>query len=116
MASLKAWLAVAACGAAAFTGSAAAQTARSGGSASTQLMQQMQQLASERTKLQADNDKLKAQLADLTKERDGLKAGQQALDRKAKDSSAALAHSAAERETTDKELTQTKAKMQELIA
>src|SRR6516165_10456203 len=115
MASLKAWLAVAACGAAAFTGSAAAQTARSGGSASAQLMQQMQQLAGERTTLQAENDKLKAQLADLTKERDGLRAGQQTLDRKAKEASTALSHSTTQRQALDQELTQTKAKMQELI-
>jgi chromosome segregation ATPase len=95
---------------------ALAQTARSGGNASAQLMQQMQQLASERTTLQAENDKLKKQLADLTKDRDALKAGQQTVDRRAKESAAALQHSNAQRETVDQELTQTKAKMQELIA
>jgi chromosome segregation ATPase len=79
-------------------------------------MQQMQQLASERTTLQAENDKLKKQLADLTKDRDTLKAGQQALDRRARDAAVALEHSRAQHETTDQELTQTKAKMQELIA
>jgi chromosome segregation ATPase len=94
---------------------ACAQTARSGGNASAQLMQQMQQLASERTTLQAENDKLKKQLADITKDRDALKAGQQAVDRRAKDSAAALQHSNAQREAVDNELTQTKAKMQEII-
>jgi len=99
------------------TGSAAlAQTARSGGSASAQLMQQMQQLASERTTLQAENEKLKKQLADLTKDRDALKAGQQSLDRRAKEASTALAHSASHEQATEQELTQTKAKIQELIA
>ncbi len=38
-----------------------------------QLMQQMQQLASERTALQAENAKMKKELADLAKERDTLK-------------------------------------------
>jgi chromosome segregation ATPase len=94
---------------------ACAQTARSGGNASAQLMQQMQQLASERTTLQAENDKLKKQLADITKDRDALKAGQQAVDRRAKDSATALQHSNAQREAVDNELTQTKAKMQEII-
>ncbi|HVN44290.1 MAG TPA: hypothetical protein VMT66_03485 [Steroidobacteraceae bacterium] len=79
-------------------------------------MQQMQQLASERTALQAENDKLKKQLADVTKDRDALKAGQQALDKRAKDTTAVLEHSRAQREAADQEVTQTKAKMQELIA
>jgi regulator of replication initiation timing len=93
-----------------------AQTARSGGNASAQLLQQMQELASERTTLQAENDKLKKQLADITKDRDALKAGQQAVDRRAKDSAAALQHSKVQSESEAQELTQTKAKMQELIA
>jgi chromosome segregation ATPase len=97
-------------------GTVCAQTARTGGSASAQLMQQMQQLASERTTLQAENDKLKKQLADLTKDRDALKSGQQTVERRAKDASAALEHSNAQRAAVDQELTQTKAKMQELIA
>ena len=95
---------------------AMAQTARSGGSASAQLMQQMQQLASERTTLQAENEKLKSQLAAATKDRDALKAGQQTIERRARDSSAALAHSNAQRDATEQELTQLKGKMQELIA
>lgn len=95
---------------------ARAQTARSGGSASAQLMQQMQQLASERTTLQAENDKLKSQLAALTKDRDALKAGQQTIERRAKDSSAALAHSNAQRDASEQELRQLQGKMQELVA
>ncbi|HKD53171.1 MAG TPA: hypothetical protein VKB72_03055 [Steroidobacteraceae bacterium] len=95
---------------------AVAQTARSGGNANAQLVQQMQQLASERTALQAENDKLKKQLADLTKDRDALKSGQQALDKRAKDTSLALEHSKTQREASEQEVTQTKAKMQELVA
>ncbi len=52
---------------------ALAQTTRSGGGANAQLMQQMQQLASERTSLQAENAKLKKELDDLRKDRDALK-------------------------------------------
>lgn len=108
------WLVVTAC-AVALTGTAQAQTARSGGSASAQVMQQLQQLASERTTLQAENEKLKSELAEVKKDRDALKAGQQALDRRARDASAALAHTNSQREAADQELTQSKAKMQELI-
>ena len=107
---------LAACGAVAVTMTADAQTPRSGGSASSQLLEQMQQLASERSALQGENDKLKKQLADLTKDRDALKAGQQTVQRHAQEASAALAHSTSQREATEQELTQLKGKMQELIA
>jgi chromosome segregation ATPase len=111
------WLAAAACVGIAVAGDPAlAQVARSGGNANAQALQQLQQLASERTALQAENDKLKAELAEVTKERDTLKTGQQTNDRRAKETSAALAHSNTQREAVDQELTQTKAKMQELIA
>lgn len=110
------WLAAMACVVAVASGDVAqAQTARSGGNASAQLVQQMQQLASERTALQAENEKLKSELAEVKKDRDALKAGQQAVATRARDVAAALAHSNTQRETTDQELTQTKAKMQELI-
>lgn len=95
---------------------AAAQTPRGGGGASTQLLEQMQQLASERTALQAENEKLKGQLADLKKDRDALKAGQQAVERRAQGAAAALAQSTSQREVSERELTQYKAKMEELIA
>src|SRR6516165_5040746 len=108
MARLTAWIGgVAGIIAAAAVGVAVAQTARSGGNASAQLMQQMQELASERTTLQGENDKLKKQLADVTKDRDALKAGQQAVERRAKDATAALASSNSQRATTEQELTQT---------
>src|ERR1700730_2180836 len=73
--------------------SAQAQTARSGGGASAQLLQQMQQLASERTGLQAENAKLKQDLEDMRKERDALKAAQQAVDRRAQISASSLKES-----------------------
>ena len=104
-----------ACLTAALYGGATAQTTRSGGNANAQLLQQMQQVASERTALQAENEKLKGELADVKKDRDALKAGQQNILRRAQDASAALAQSGAQREASDHELAQTKAKMQELI-
>src|SRR5882762_767084 len=78
---------------------AQAQSARSGGGASAQLLQQMQQLAYERTSLQSENAKLKKDLEDLRKERDTLKNGQQALDKRAKSSEAALKQQVAQRQS-----------------
>ena len=95
---------------------AAAQSPRGGAGASAQLLEQMQQLASERTALQADNEKLKGQLADLKKDRDALKAGQQVIERRAQGAAAALAQSTSQREVSERELTQYRAKMEELIA
>jgi chromosome segregation ATPase len=93
-----------------------AQTARSGGGANVQLLQQLQQLASDRTAMEAENARLKKELEAVKKERDTLKDGQQIVERRAKDASAALAQSSAQRQTTEQELTQLKAKTQELIA
>lgn len=93
-----------------------AQTARSGGNANAQLTQQLQQLASERTSLQAENARMKKELADLTKERDALKSGRSALEQRAKASEAAIARNAHGQETAENEITQLKERMQELIA
>jgi chromosome segregation ATPase len=93
-----------------------AQTARSGGAPNVQLLQQLQQLATERTAMQAENARLKKELEDLKKERDALKDGQQIVERRAKDAATALAHSSAQRQTTEQELAQLKVKTQELIA
>jgi seryl-tRNA synthetase len=110
------WIAAAACVTCACASDiAVAQTARSGGSANAQLLQQMQQLASERATLQAENDKLKSQLAAATKDHDALKADQQTIERRAKDASAALARSNAQHDATEQDLTRLNGKMQELI-
>lgn len=113
------WLTVAAAGLAvvgSFSGEVDAQTARSGGGASAQLMQQMQQLASERTSLQAQNAEMKKELDALRKERDSLKKSQQAVDVRYKSAEAALARGAAQHDSVEQELKQTKDRMQELIA
>lgn len=102
---------------AAVAGPAQAQTARSGGgnNASAQLLQQIQQLGSERTSLQADNAKLKKELEDLRKERDALKNGQAALVRRVQESQSAVKASAARGESSTQELAQTKDKMKQLV-
>jgi TolA-binding protein len=71
---------------------ASAQEARSGGSgnANAALLQQMQQLASERTDLQAQLAKLQKDLEDMRHERDTLKTGQVAADRRAQQSASAV--------------------------
>jgi chromosome segregation ATPase len=92
------------------------QTARSGGGASAQLMQQMQQLASERTSLQAENAKLKKDLEALRKDRDGLKNGQQAVEQRAKNAEVSLRQSVSQGQSAGQELAQNKEKMQELVA
>jgi chromosome segregation ATPase len=95
-----------------------AQSARSGGGTNAQLMQQMQQLASERTSLQAENAKLKKDLEDLRKDRDTLENGQTALDKKAKASEAALRQMEArqQQKQTNPELAQTKEKLAQVVA
>lgn len=99
----------------ALSGSAFAQSARSGGSGSAQLIQQMQQLASERTALQAENARMKKELAELTKERDTLKAGRTALDQRARVSEAAVARNAQDKAAAEGEVEKLKDRMQELI-
>jgi chromosome segregation ATPase len=93
-----------------------AQAARTGGGPNVQLLQQLQQLASERTSMQADQARLEKELSDTKKERDTLKAAQQALQRRAQDATAVLDRANSQRQNSEQELTQTKAKLQELVA
>src|SRR4029077_20562844 len=97
-----------------------AQTARSGGNANAQLMQQMQQLASERTSLQADNAKLKKELEELRKERDSLKSSHEGLERRGKGSEVApkqLQQGAdSRRESLEQDLARSNDNLKQLIA
>jgi chromosome segregation ATPase len=95
---------------------AGAQSARKDSGGNAQLMQQMQQMAAERTQLQAENARLKKELDETRKERDALKAGKDADARRAKNSEYALAQSTREREQTAQELEQLKGRTQELVA
>jgi predicted RNase H-like nuclease (RuvC/YqgF family) len=97
---------------------AAAQTARAGGGQNAQLMQQLQQLASERTTMQAEQAKLKKELEDVKKERDALKAAQTgaaANQRARAESEAAVARANRDKESVEGELTRTKARTEEIV-
>jgi chaperonin cofactor prefoldin len=101
-----------------WTEPALSQVQRSGGGgANAQLVQQYQQLASERVQLQADNAKLKKDVDDLKKQLTA--AQQQAAASKAgaeRGQAAALASARAASESSQKSLDESKAKMQELVA
>jgi septal ring factor EnvC (AmiA/AmiB activator) len=93
-----------------------AQAQRSGGGETQKIIQQYQQLASERTQLQAQLADLKKKLdeansalAAVKKERDGLKAHPGV-------SPTLLAEANAGKESAEKNLEQSKARMNELIA
>jgi chromosome segregation ATPase len=97
-------------------GSALAQVQRSSSGASAQLMQQYQQVASERTTLQGENAKLKKDLEDAKKERASLTQQIAALRANANGKQGALAAAQAANASTAQTLEQTKAKLQELVA
>ena len=93
-----------------------AQTPRGGGAASAQMLQELQQLAAERTQWQADSAKMKQELDGLRKERDELKRNRESMEQRSRAAAAALVQSTRERSATERELAESKAKMQELIA
>lgn len=92
-----------------------AQAARSGGNANAQVMLQMQQLAAERTALQTENARLKAELETLRKEGDKVKAGQTGASRRVQELTAAAERTAAARDASEKEAQQLKERTQELV-
>ena len=97
---------------------ALAQTARSGGGGAqnAQLVLQLQQLASERTAMQAEQARMKKELEEIRKERDSLKAGQAAANQRARaESAVVVARSTHDREAAEKELAQVKQRTQDLI-
>jgi chromosome segregation ATPase len=100
-------------------GNAEAQEARSGGGANAQLVQQLQQLGSERTELQAQNAKLQKDLEDLRKERDALKSAQQGLERRVQASDAAAYQAQAsvsgQRDANDKEIAKWKNELEQVV-
>ncbi len=100
-------------------GVARAQTARSGGAASAELVMQLQQLASERTSLQAQNSQLQKQVDDLKgqlkRAQDALKGARQAADQRAKASATELAEGSAQRDALAQRLKLTQDTMQQLI-
>lgn len=97
-------------------GYALAQTTRNSGGGNQQLMQQMQQLAAERTRLQAENARMKKELDEARKERDSLKSSKDMNDKRAQSSAAALARAAQERDASETELSRVKDQTQELVS
>ena len=96
---------------------ASAQTARSGGggAANAQAMQQLQQLASERTALQAENARIKGDLEAARKERDSLKAAQDAQSRRSRGAEAELARTQADKARVEGDLAREKQRVEELV-
>jgi chromosome segregation ATPase len=93
-----------------------AQTERASSGGNTQMLRQMQQLASERTQLQAENAKLKQELAVLKKERDAFKGGSDSADRKLRALQASAARADEQRAASSQELTSQRARMDELVS
>jgi chromosome segregation ATPase len=94
-----------------------AQTARSSsGSANAQAMQQLQQLASERTQLQAEVAKLKGDLEAARKERDSLKASQENIARRTRGAEAELVRTQADKARFEGELAREKQRFEEVVA
>ena len=84
--------------------------------ASTQLMLQIQQLGSEKTRLEGENAKLKQDLAAAQKELDSLKTGQKALEQKAKSAAAEIEREKAGQDAGADQLKQAQGKLEQLVA
>jgi predicted RNase H-like nuclease (RuvC/YqgF family) len=93
---------------------AAAQAARSS-SGNAQAMQQLQQLAAERTRLLADNAKLKSDLDASRKELDALKKKQDASERRLQGNDGAVARANARSDSLSQELAREKGRLAELV-
>jgi chromosome segregation ATPase len=95
-------------------GLASAQSARSTGG-NAQAMQQLQQLAAERTQLLADKAKLQAELESTRKERDALRKKQEASDRRLQGNDAAVARAGAKSEALTQDLEREKGRVAEIV-
>jgi chromosome segregation ATPase len=99
----------------AMSGLANGQSARKDAGNSAQLMQQMQQLAAERTSLQAENARLKRELDDARKERDGLKGERETSDKRLRSAEGAAVRASGDRKQLEADLAQQKERMTELV-
>ncbi len=93
---------------------AQAQTARGGGD-NARAMQELQQLAAERTALQAENAKLKDQVADLKKKLDQATTEDATATARAKELEAAAAHGAESTKENADALAKSRSQMLELV-
>lgn len=95
---------------------AMAQTARPGTTTpSAQAMQQVQQLAAERTALQAENARIKSDLEGVRRERDLLKSAQETAARRSRGTEAELTAAEAEKARLEGELAGAKQRFEELV-
>lgn len=85
-------------------------------SGNAQNLQQLQQLAAERTQLTAENVRLKQELATLRKEQDTLNSSRKGAEQKAHALESATARAALERDSAQRELEQTRERLAELVA
>lgn len=92
-----------------------AQTERSG-NADARVMQQLQQLTSERAALQSENARLKQDLEKVRKELDQASTGRKALENRAKALEASANRDGQSSKQTGEQLERTRAQLQELIA
>jgi chromosome segregation ATPase len=92
-----------------------AQTARQGGSANPQALMQLQQLANERTALQAENSKLKGEVEKASKERDSLREAQESIARRSRGVEAELAKAVSDRARLEGDLAQERSRVQEVV-
>ena len=91
-----------------------AQVQRSGSDAATRLMQQMQQLSTEKSALKSENDQLKKQVEQLQGELKQAKAARDEVQAKARNLQASAQRSASDAQTQE-QLEKTRGQMQELI-
>jgi chromosome segregation ATPase len=97
---------------------ALAQTTRSGGAQqqNAQAMQQMQQLAAERTALQAENARLKQELEAVTKRADSASTQEEALKRRAQNAESASSRLAASNAASTASEARIQAQLDEVVA
>lgn len=91
-----------------------AQTQRSG-NADARVMQQLQQMSSERAALQAENAKLKEQLAQMKKDLDKAASGKVAIENRARQLEASAGRGEAASKQSEEQLERTRGQLQELI-
>lgn len=108
------WIPLLAATAAFGSQSVLAQAARSSGG-NAQALQQLQQLAAERTRLMADNARLQSELAALKKERDEFRKKAEAGERRLQGNDSASARATARADGLQAELDREKARTSEIV-
>jgi chromosome segregation ATPase len=92
-----------------------AQTTRQGSGNNAQLTQQMQQLATERTRLQGENARMKRELDETRKERDALKDDKESSEKRLRNTEATALRASGDRRQLESELAQSRERLNELV-